>query len=63
MLLIVIALLVSFPIAWYMMNKWLPIIISYYGKIVVFALAGINALANALITVGSRAIRAAQITR
>lgn len=61
MLLVVIALLVSFPIAWYMMNKWLT---NYQYRTTVewwvFAIAGISALAIAFITVGSKAMRAAQ---
>ena len=58
--LILIALLVASPAAWYLMNKWLQnfvyrINISY----TVFIVAGLFAIAIALITIFSQAIKAA----
>lgn len=58
--LVLIASLISFPIAWYMMYKWLEdfayrVSISWW----VFAIAGVSALAIALITVSFQAIKAA----
>lgn len=61
MVLVTVSLLISFPVAWYMMNKWLT---NYQYRTSVewwvFAVAGISALAIAFITVGSKAMRAAQ---
>ncbi len=58
--LILIALVVAAPAAWYFMNKWLQdfanrINITWW----VFALAGVIALSIAFITIGSQAIKAA----
>lgn len=58
--LVLIASLISFPVAWYMMYKWLEdfayrVTISWW----VFAIAGTSALAIALITVSFQAIKAA----
>jgi putative ABC transport system permease protein len=58
--LVVISWLIAFPVAWYAMNKWLQefayrISISWW----VFACAGIFALVIALLTISSKAIRAA----
>jgi putative ABC transport system permease protein len=58
--LVLIAFLVAFPVAWWMMNKWLQgfayrIDISWW----VFALAGLLTIAIALITVSFQAIKAA----
>jgi len=60
LLLVLIALLIASPIAWYGMNQWLQdfayrINISWW----VFALAGSGAILIALITVGFQAIKAA----
>lgn len=59
--LVVISLLLASPIAWWAMNKWLDdftyrIAISWW----VFALAGTAAIAIALFTVSTQAIRAAR---
>jgi putative ABC transport system permease protein len=58
--LVLIAFLIAFPIAWWMMNKWLQsfayrINISWW----VFALAGLLTITIALITVSFQAIKAA----
>jgi len=58
--LVLIAFVIAFPIAWWMMNKWLQsfayrINISWW----VFALAGLLTIAIALITVSFQAIKAA----
>lgn len=58
--LVAISFLISFPIAWYMMNKWL----SDYAyrtsiKPWVFIVAGLAAFAVAFLTVCSKSIRAA----
>lgn len=58
--LVLIASIIAFPVAWWAMNKWLQsfayrINISWW----VFVIAGIAALLIALITVSSRAIKAA----
>jgi putative ABC transport system permease protein len=58
--LVLLASLISFPVAWWMMSKWLEdfayrVSISWW----VFAIAGISALAIALITVSFQAIKAA----
>jgi putative ABC transport system permease protein len=57
---VLIASLIAFPVAWYVMNKWLQefpyrVNISWW----VFAIAGIAALAIAFITVSYQAIKAA----
>jgi len=61
MLLVIISLLVSFPIAWYMMNKWLT---NYQYRTTIewwiFAAAGVSELAIAIFNVGSKAMRAEQ---
>lgn len=61
MILVGLSLLVAFPIAWYMMNKWLT---NYQYRTTVewwvFAIAGISAMAIAFLTVGGKAMRAAQ---
>lgn len=58
--LVLIAILISSPIAWYAMNQWLQdfayrIVIEWW----VFLLAGILALLIALVTVSFQAIKAA----
>ena len=59
-LLVVIALVISSPIAWYFMHQWLQ---SYNYRTSIswwiFALAGVSAVAIALLTVSFHAIRAA----
>jgi putative ABC transport system permease protein len=60
MILVVIAILLSSPIAWYLMNRWLQdfvfrIDISWWF----FVAAGTMALAIALITVSFQAVKAA----
>lgn len=59
-LLVVIALVIASPIAWYFMNQWLTdfayhIDISWW----VFALAGVAAMGIALLTVGYQSVKAA----
>ncbi|MEJ5147253.1 MULTISPECIES: ABC transporter permease [unclassified Sphingobacterium] len=58
--LVLIAILIASPIAWWIMNKWLQDF-SYRMEIQwwVFALAGIAALTIAIITVSTQAIKAA----
>jgi predicted permease len=60
MKLVCIAIVIAWPIAWYVMNKWLQ---DYAYKINIqwwmFALAGLLALVIATLTVSSQAIRAA----
>jgi predicted permease len=58
--LVIIAILISSPIAWWAMNNWLQDF-SYRIEIQwwIFAMAGISSIAVALITVSSQAIRAA----
>jgi len=58
--LVLIAILIASPIAWWIMNKWLQDF-SYRIEIQwwVFALAGIAALTIAIITVSTQAIKAA----
>jgi putative ABC transport system permease protein len=60
MKLVLIAFLVAFPLAWWMMNKWLQ---SFAYRINigwwVFALAGLLTIAIALLTVSFQAIKAA----
>jgi putative ABC transport system permease protein len=58
--LIMIALIIAAPVAWYFMNKWLQDF-AYRINIMwwVFAVAGAVAILIALITVGSQAIKAA----
>ena len=58
--LVLIAILIASPIAWWTMNKWLQDF-SYRMEIQwwVFALAGIAALTIAIITVSTQAIKAA----
>ncbi len=58
--LVLIALVIASPIAWYFMDQWLAdfayhIDISWW----VFALAGVTAMAIALLTVGYQSVRAA----
>ena len=58
--LVLLALLIASPIAWYFMNDWLQdfayrIDIGWY----VFAIAGISAISIALLTVGFHAVKAA----
>jgi len=60
LVLVLISMLIAFPVAWWAMSSWLEdfvyrINISWW----IFALAGIAALAIALVTVASQAIRAA----
>jgi ABC-type antimicrobial peptide transport system permease subunit len=58
--LVIIAILIASPIAWWAMNNWLQDF-SYRIEIQwwIFAMAGISSIAVALITVSSQAIRAA----
>lgn len=60
LLLVLIAALIAFPVAWYTMDKWLRDF-AYRTSIQwwVFLVAGILAAAVALITIGFQAIRAA----
>ena len=58
--LVIIALVLATPIAWYFMNRWLldfayRITISWW----MFALAGLSAIIIALLTVSFQAIKAA----
>jgi putative ABC transport system permease protein len=60
LLLVVIAAIISFPVAWWVMHKWLQdfayrINISWW----VFIIAGLVAAAIAFITVSFQAVRAA----
>jgi putative ABC transport system permease protein len=60
MKLVIIAMVIAFPLAWYFMNKWLQdfayrINISWW----IFIIAGVLAVAIALITVSFQAIKAA----
>jgi ABC-type antimicrobial peptide transport system permease subunit len=59
--LVVISFLISFPLAWYMMNKWLADY-AYRTTIKhwVFVVAGLSAFAVAFFTVCGKAIKAAQ---
>lgn len=61
MKLVFISLIVSFPIAWYIMNKWLTNY-AYRTEIQwwIFALAGLAAFLIAMVTVSSKAFKAAQ---
>lgn len=58
--LVLIALVIASPVSWYLMNKWLQ---DYAYRInigyTVFVMAGVFAIAIALITVGFHAIKAA----
>ncbi len=58
--LVLIALVIASPIAWYFMNEWLADF-AYHVDIAwwVFALAGLVAAVIALLTVGYQAVRAA----
>lgn len=58
--LVIIALLIASPVAWFVMNKWLQGF-AYHTSISLwmFTLAGVGAVAIALITVGFQAIKAA----
>ncbi|MNN75393.1 hypothetical protein D3C81_1916950 [compost metagenome] len=58
--LVLIAILLASPIAWWTMNKWLEDF-SYRIEIQwwIFAVAGIAALTIAILTVSTQAIRAA----
>jgi putative ABC transport system permease protein len=60
--LVIIAALIATPLAWYFMHNWLQDF-AYRINIPVwaFAVAGLSALAIALITVGVRAIKAAMV--
>jgi len=59
-LLVLIALFIASPIAWYFMNQWLADF-AYHVDIAwwVFALAGLVAMVIALLTVGFQAVKAA----
>lgn len=62
LLLVIVSMFIAFPLAWWAMSSWLQdfvyrIDISWW----VFALAGFVALAIALFTVASQAVRAARI--
>jgi putative ABC transport system permease protein len=57
---VAIAILIAFPVAWYVMNNWLEdfaykIIIEWW----VFAIAGLITVGMALLTVSYQAIKAA----
>jgi putative ABC transport system permease protein len=58
--LVLVALLVASPIAWYVMNRWL---MNFSYRITIpwwaFAVAGLIAIASALITVSLQSVRAA----
>jgi putative ABC transport system permease protein len=58
--LVIVAVLIAFPVAWWAMNKWLQ---AFEYRIDIhwwmFALAGIIAIAIALFTVSFQAIKAA----
>jgi ABC-type antimicrobial peptide transport system permease subunit len=58
--LVVIALLIASPVAWFVMDKWLQGF-AYHTSISlwVFTLAGVGAISIALVTVGFQAIKAA----
>lgn len=58
--LIVLTLLIAAPLTWYGMQKWLEDF-AYHNTIDwwIFAVAGLQALAIALLTVGSQAVKAA----
>jgi putative ABC transport system permease protein len=61
--LIIIALLISTPLAWWMMNKWLHdfayrIPLSWW----IFVLAGVLAVVISFLTVGSQGFRAARVS-
>jgi len=58
--LVIIALLIASPVAWFVMDKWLQGF-AYHTSISlwVFTLAGIGAISIALITVGFQAVKAA----
>jgi putative ABC transport system permease protein len=58
--LVIIAIVIASPVAWYMMNKWL-MEFSYRIHISgwVFVIAGVTAAVFALLTIGSHAIKAA----
>ena len=58
--LVIIALLIASPAAWFVMDKWLQGF-AYHTSISlwVFTLAGIGAISIALITVGFQAVKAA----
>ncbi len=58
--LVIISILIASPIAWYMMDKWLTAF-SYRIPISAwpFAIAGLTAIAFALLTISSHAIKAA----
>jgi putative ABC transport system permease protein len=60
LILIVIASLIAFPVAWWAMNRWLAdfafrVGISWW----IFAIAGVSALMIALVTISFNTIRAA----
>ena len=60
--LIMVAMLVAFPVAWYFMNKWLD---NFAYKVhfawIIFLIAGSVALLIALLTVSYQAIKAAVV--
>jgi putative ABC transport system permease protein len=59
-LLILIANLVAWPVAWYFMNQWLNSFAYHIEmNIVVFVLAALVSIAIALITVSSQTLKAA----
>jgi putative ABC transport system permease protein len=62
LLLIVIAALIAFPVAWWAMNKWLADF-AYRTSISwwVFAVAAIVSLVIALVTISTQAIKAAMM--
>ena len=59
-ILVIIAAIIAFPLAWWFMNDWLKDF-AYHTSISwwIFIVAGVVALAIALITVSFQAIRAA----
>jgi putative ABC transport system permease protein len=60
LLLVLVAALIAFPIAWYAMNSWLDdFAYRIHIGIRVFALAGFAAICIALLTVGFQAMKAA----
>jgi len=58
--LVILSLLIASPVAWWMMHQWLQDF-AYHAPVNwwAFPLAGVGAIAIALLTVGSQAIRAA----
>ncbi|MEP7373259.1 MAG: ABC transporter permease [Chitinophagaceae bacterium] len=58
--LVAVSLIIAFPVAWWLMNKWLDnFVYRTHISIWIFIMAGISALLIALITVSFQAIKAA----